>query len=278
MENVFIAGNYRFPLGERSYIMGILNVTPDSFSDGGKYQESSRAIERALEMQEQGADIIDVGGQSTRPGYAQIYAQIPWQEEWARLEPVLKEVCTKLKIPASVDTFYPQVAERALDAGASIINDVTGFSSEMWEVARKYPSFGCVVMHWKELLPEEDAIKAVHHFFEKKKQEALLYGIEPARLCMDPGIGFGKSFEQNLALLAGVAEEKIPGIAFLMAASRKRVIGQPCGNPPFEERMPGTLAAHTLALAGGADFLRVHDVKESVQAARVADAVLHSRR
>lgn len=274
MENVFIAGNYRFPLGERSYIMGILNVTPDSFSDGGKYQESSRAIERALEMQEQGADIIDVGGQSTRPGYA----QIPWQEEWARLEPVLKEVCTKLKIPVSVDTFYPQVAERALDAGASIINDVTGFSSEMWEVARKYPSCGCVVMHWKELLPEEDAIKAVRHFFEKKKQEALSYGIEPARLCMDPGIGFGKSFEQNLALLAGVAEEKIPGIAFLMAASRKRVIGQPCGNPPFEERMPGTLAAHTLALAGGADFLRVHDVKESVQAARVADAVLHSRR
>lgn len=274
MENVFIAGNYRFPLGERSYIMGILNVTPDSFSDGGKYQESSRAIERALEMQEQGADIIDVGGQSTRPGYA----QIPWQEEWSRLEPVLKEVCGKLKIPASVDTFYPQVAERALDAGASIINDVTGFSSEMWEVARKYPSCGCVVMHWKELLPEEDAIKAVRHFFEKKKQEALLYGIEPARLCMDPGIGFGKSFEQNLALLAGVAEEKIPGIAFLMAASRKRVIGQPCGNPPFEERMPGTLAAHTLALAGGADFLRVHDVKESVQAARVADAVLHSRR
>lgn len=278
MENVFIAGNYRFPLGERSYIMGILNVTPDSFSDGGKYQESSRAIERALEMQEQGADIIDVGGQSTRPGYAQSYAQIPWQEEWARLEPVLKEVCGKLKIPASVDTFYPQVAERALDAGASIINDVTGFSSGMWEVARKYPGCGCVVMHWKELLPEEDAIKAVRHFFEKKKQEALLYGIEPARLCMDPGIGFGKSFEQNLALLAGVAEEKIPGIAFLMAASRKRVIGQPCGNPPFEERMPGTLAAHTLALAGGADFLRVHDVKESVQAARVADAVLHSRR
>ena len=274
MENVFIAGNYRFPLGERSYIMGILNVTPDSFSDGGKYQESSRAIKRALEMQEQGADIIDVGGQSTRPGYA----QIPWQEEWARLEPVLKEVCTKLKIPVSVDTFYPQVAERALDAGASIINDVTGFSSEMWEVARKYPSCGCVVMHWKELLPEEDAIKAVRHFFEKKKQEALSYGIEPARLCMDPGIGVGKSFEQNLALLAGVAEEKIPGIAFLMAASRKRVIGQPCGNPPFEERMPGTLAAHTLALAGGADFLRVHDVKESVQAARVADAVLHSRR
>lgn len=274
MENVFIAGNYRFPLGERSYIMGILNVTPDSFSDGGKYQESSRAIERALEMQEQGADIIDVGGQSTRPGYA----QIPWQEEWVRLEPVLKEVCTKLKIPVSVDTFYPQVAERALDAGVSIINDVTGFSSEMWEVARKYPGCGCVVMHWKELLPEEDAIKAVRHFFEKKKQEALLYGIEPARLCMDPGIGFGKSFEQNLALLAGVAEEKIPGVAFLMAASRKRVIGQPCGNPPFEERMPGTLAAHTLALAGGADFLRVHDVKESVQAARVADAVLHSRR
>ena len=270
MEKFFQAGKCRFPLGGRTYIMGILNVTPDSFSDGGKYFQPEKAVAHALEMQEQGADILDIGGQSTRPGHV----AIPWQEEWKRIEPVLLALQGKVQAAVSVDTFYPQVAERALEAGADIINDVKGFSPEMWKVAAQSPNCGCVVMHWRELTPEEDAAEAVHTFFLQKKEEALAAGIATERLCMDPGVGFGKSYEQNLQLLAQVDREKLPEMAFLMAASRKRVIGAPCGNPPFEERLAGTLAAHTLAVAGGADILRVHDVPEAVQAAKVADAVL----
>lgn len=271
MERIFQAGKCRFPLGERTYIMGILNVTPDSFSDGGKYLQPEKAAAHALEMQEQGADILDIGGQSTRPGYR----AIPWEEEWARIAPVLGALQGKVQAAVSVDTFYPQVAERALAAGADIINDVTGFSPEMWKVAAQFPGCGCVVMHGQALLPQEDAAAAVHQFFLQKKEEALAAGISLERLCMDPGVGFGKTYEQNLQLLAQVEREKLPETAFLMAASRKRVIGAPCGNPPFEERLAGTLAAHTLAVAGGADILRVHDIREAVQAARVADAVLH---
>lgn len=270
MEKFFQAGKCRFPLGERTYIMGILNVTPDSFSDGGKYFQPEKAVAHALEMEEQGADILDIGGQSTRPGHV----AIPWQEEWERIEPVLLALRGKVQAAVSVDTFYPQVAERALEAGADIINDVKGFSPEMWRVAARFPHCGCVVMHWRELTLEEDAAEAVHTFFLQKKEEALEAGVALERLCMDPGVGFGKSYEQNLQLLAQVDREKLPEMAFLMAASRKRVIGAPCGNPPFEERLAGTLAAHTLAVAGGADILRVHDIPEAVQAAKVADAVL----
>lgn len=270
MKAFFQAGKRRFVLGEGTGIMGILNVTPDSFSDGGKFFDPEKAVTHALEMEAQGAVLIDIGGQSTRPGYT----AIPWEEEWSRIEPVLAAIRGKLSAAVSVDTFYPEVARRALAAGADVINDVTGFSPEMWEAAAESSHCGCIVMHNGEIPAEEDAAEAVKAFFERKVQEAAHYGISRERLCMDPGIGFGKTYEQNLQLLAQVKRQKIEGVAYLMAASRKRVIGQPCGNPPFEERMAGTLAAHTLAVAGGADFLRVHDVKEAVQAAKVADAVL----
>lgn len=274
MKAFFQAGKRRFVLGEGTRIMGILNVTPDSFSDGGEFFDPEKAVDRALEMEKQGADIIDIGGQSTRPGYT----AIPWKEEWSRIEPVLTAVKGTLSAVVSVDTFYPEVACRALAAGADIINDVTGFSPGMWEVAAESNRCGCIVMHSEKIPPEEDAVETVRAFFERKVQEAARYGISPERLCMDPGIGFGKTYEQNLELLAQVDRQKISDIAYLMAASRKRVIGQSCGNPPFAERMAGTLAAHTLAVAGGADFLRVHDVRESIQAAKVADAVLQYRK
>ena len=293
MKAFFQAGKRRFVLGEGTGIMGILNVTPDSFSDGGKFFDPEKAVTHALEMEAQGAVLIDIGGQSTRPGFLWRkadrnrvlidiggqstrpgYTAIPWEEEWSRIEPVLTAVRGKLSAAVSVDTFYPEVARRALAAGADVINDVTGFSPEMWEAAAESSHCGCIVMHNGEIPAEEDAAEAVKAFFERKVQEAARYGISRERLCMDPGIGFGKTYEQNLQLLAQVKRQKIEGVAYLMAASRKRVIGQPCGNPPFEERMAGTLAAHTLAVAGGADFLRVHDVKEAVQAAKVADAVL----
>lgn len=274
--SIFKAGRYSLQLDGTIYIMGILNVTPDSFSDGGKFFQPHAAVNHALQIQEQGADILDVGAQSTRPGFTRISEQ----EEWDRLEPVLRALQGKLKIPVSVDTFYPSVAEKALKTGVDIINDVTGFQDPgMFQVAAK-TGCGCVMMHNGAVEAEnesEDILLRVKRFFLRKIEESARFGIPVERICLDPGVGFGKTYEQNLSLLANVEQIKIPGVAFLMAASRKRVIGQPCGNPLFQERLPGTLAAHTIAAAGGADILRVHDVAESVQAARVTKAVLSMR-
>lgn len=270
-------GNFSFPLGKKTYIMGILNVTPDSFSDGGKYLDPAGAAVHALEMQEQGADIIDIGAQSTRPGYTRISPE----EESGRLIPVLDALRDRLSVPISVDTFYPRVAALALEHGASVINDVTGFSDPgMFRLASR-SGCGCVIMHNGEVHDEDcvekDVLERVKCFFELRLRQAEEYGVSRERICLDPGVGFGKTLEENLKLLANVDQVKLPGCAFLMAASRKRVIGAPCGNPPFQERLAGTIAAHTLAQAGGADVLRVHDVREAVQAALVADAVLGQR-
>jgi dihydropteroate synthase len=264
MSAVWKAGRYILPLGHKTYVMGILNVTPDSFSDGGRYTDPGAALEHALQMQEEGADIIDLGGQSTRPGYEAIGAE----EEWARLAPVMSRLCGALSVPVSVDTFYPLVAGRALSAGADVINDVTGFQDPaMFQLARE-SGCGCVVMH------SGAGVDTIRPFFARRLQEAVQQGLDPAQLCFDPGIGFGKTYEENLAVLREMRGLLLPPYAMLVGASRKRVIGAPCGNPPFTKRLPGTLAAHTLAVAGGADVVRVHDVAEAVQAARVADAIL----
>lgn len=261
----FVARGHRFPL-TRPYIMGILNVTPDSFSDGGRYLSRDAALRRAREIEEQGADIIDIGGQSTRPGYEKISPE----QEWQRLSDVLPALLKETRLLVSVDTFYPQVAEKALDLGVHIINDVTGFSDDMLRVAA--PSgCGCVVM-----CPAgggADIFAQVRGFFEERRAAALGAGIPPERLCFDPGIGFGKSYEENLKLIAQAGRVRLPGSALLMAASRKRVTGAPCGNPPFEKRLPATLAAHTAALLSGADIVRVHDVAEGLQAAQMAFAL-----
>lgn len=265
MENTFMARGRAFPL-DRPYIMGILNVTPDSFSDGGRYLDPSAALARAKEMAAEGADILDIGGQSTRPGYT----PIPQEEEWERLQAVLPAVLREVRVPVSVDTFYPWVAKKALEAGAHIINDVSGFPDAMLEAVAD-SGCGCVVM-----CPTGgvgDIFSHVKNFFLERLAAAERANIKRERLCFDPGIGFGKTMEENLALIARVDKTRLPGIAYLMAASRKRVTGAPCGDPPFEQRLPATLAAHTAALLGGADFLRVHDIAPSVQAARMAAAL-----
>ena len=272
----FKAGKFQFPLGKRTYIMGILNVTPDSFSDGGKFLDPNFAVEHALQMQEQGADIIDIGAQSTRPGYTRICPE----EEWERLAPVLGRLQGKLQIPLSIDTFYPQVAKMALQNGVCILNDVTGFSDvEMFRLAASCDC-GCIMMHHGEEhdvgRENMDVLYRVRSFFEERLIKAQNFGIPKERICFDPGIGFGKSYEENLKLIANVEKTKIAECAYLMAASRKRVIGQPCGNPPFSERLSGTIAAHTIAAVGGANILRVHDVPQ-VQAARVMDALLSQK-
>ena len=281
------AGRYSLPLGEKTYIMAIVNVTPDSFSDGGKYFSAEQAIRRALDAQEQGADIIDIGAQATRPGFSPISAE----EEAARLVPVLEGLRGRLHVPVSIDTFYPGVALESLRLGADILNDVTGFSDPEMIAAAAGADCGCIVMHNTafSILPDAPSHDAGHEaepitervrgFFDRRGAELVRAGIAMERICFDPGIGFGKTLEENMGLLANT-HLLTDGLdsAFLMAASRKRVIGAPCGDPPFEQRMPGTIAAHTIAQCGGADILRVHDVPEAVQAARVADALLARRR
>lgn len=247
--------------------MGILNVTPDSFSDGGKYLDPEKALAHALEMERDGADFIDVGGQSTRPGYTAVSPE----EEWARIKDVLSDLVEGTGLAISVDTFYPQVAEKALACGAHIINDVSGFGDDMLRAVAG-SGCGCVVMHPKGA-ETGDILAEVRAFFEERRETAGRLGIVLDHLCFDPGIGFGKTMEDNFRLIARVEETKLPGAAYLMAASRKRVTGAPCGNPPFGQRLPATIAAHTAAILGGADFIRVHDVRESVQAARMADAL-----
>ncbi len=275
MEEFFAAGRH-FPLN-RTYVMGILNVTPDSFSDGGLYFAPEAAVRRAKEMEAQGVDIVDIGGQSTRPGSTRISAEA----EWARMEAVVRSVSAETQLAVSIDTFYPAVAEKALKAGAHIINDVTGFPAEMWRAVQD-TDCGCIVMHPGD--PDDlsggarDILETVRAFFERKAAQAAQYGVERRRLCFDPGVGFGKTHAENLELIANPDALRVPGTALLMAASRKRVIAAVCGEGPAAERVAGTVAAHTASALFGADVVRAHDTLEAVQAARMADAVRKYRR
>lgn len=273
---VFRFGKHVFNLEERTRIMGILNVTPDSFSDGGRYLNPDAAAAHALDMQRRGADIIDVGGQSTRPGSA----RIGWQEEWERVKPVLEILKTKLRIPVSIDTFYPQVAVRAVEAGASIINDVSGsLENGMIEVAARTGA-GLVIMHSgggaDDAGSGADVIETVRSFFAAALDKASRCGLSKERICLDPGIGFGKDRAGDLTLVAKLSKllSGLPRTAVLVGASRKRVVAACCGEDiPVTERLAGTIAIHTIAVWNGAHILRVHDVAEGVQAARVADAL-----
>ena len=265
MEEFFAAGRH-FPLN-RTYVMGILNVTPDSFSDGGLYFDPEAAVRRAKEMEAQGVDIVDIGGQSTRPGSTRLSAEA----EWARIEAVVRAVSAETQLAVSIDTFYPAVAEKALKAGAHIINDVTGFSAEMWRAVQG-TDCGCIVMHPGD--PDDlsggarDILDTVRAVFERKAAQAAQYGVERRRLCFDPGVGFGKTHAENLELIANPDALRVPGTALLMAASRKRVIAAVCGEGPAAERVAGTVAAHTASALFGADMVRAHDTLAAVPAAR----------
>lgn len=270
----FSGDGFSFPLGEKTYIMGIVNVTPDSFSDGGRYLDPERAVAHALRLQQEGADLIDIGAQSTRPGFT----PVPSAQEWERLRPVLEGLSGKLSVPVSVDTFYPDVAEKALKAGAHILNDITGGKEEaMFTIAARCQA-GLILMHpgdaadTAQYAGSRDIGQAVHDFLLAAAEKALAAGVKPEQICLDPGIGFGKTMEQNRALLLSKAA-RVEGYAYLVGASRKRVTVDACPAPP-DQRVGGTVAAHTLAQLAGADILRVHDVFEAAQAARLTDAVL----
>lgn len=274
----FKCGKYSLPLGKKTYIMGILNVTPDSFSDGGLWNNPEKAAIHAREMIETGADIIDIGAQSTRPGHVEISAN----KEIERLGAVF-EALKNPGVPVSVDTYYPQAAEFALKNGADIINDVSGiFNPKMAEIIKKYNA-GWIVMHTgggtADLVPQYDegVVENVKMFFEKMLSECENFGIDLSCICLDPGIGFGKTYEDNLELLGRMSELKTPQNALLAGASRKRVIGTATGVEKADKRLIGTVAAHCACIFGGADIIRVHDVAESAESAKMCDAIYKRR-
>lgn len=265
MNKVFIAGSFVFNLEEKTHVMGILNITPDSFSDGNKWFEVDSAVAHALEMQDDGADIIDIGAQSTRPGCIKISVK----EELERLIPVLAALKDKIFVPISVDTFYPEVAQESIKYGVSIINDVSGFKNEkMLSVASK-SNCGCIVMY-------DGEISNMKSFFEKQISKMQDKNIKKERICLDPGIGFGKNNKENLCVIKNFKKYLPNNYASLIGASRKRVIGMACGEPQADKRDYGTIAAHTIAILNGANIIRVHNVKAAIQAAKVTDSILKS--
>lgn len=266
-------GPRTFQFGKRTYLMGVLNVTPDSFSDGGRYSSPEKAIARAKKMVSERADIIDIGAESSRPGAEPVSAK----EEWRRLSSVLPELL-KLKVPLSVDTCKPEVAEKCLKAGAHMINDITGLrSKKMAKVVAKYKC-PIVLMHMlgsprtmQENPEYKDVCGEIISFLRKRMEFAKKHGIQENKIIIDPGIGFGKTLAHNLELLRNLSEFKSLGRPILLGTSRKSFIGKLL-NLPANERLEGTLASISIAIQNGADIVRVHDVKESKRAARVADA------
>jgi dihydropteroate synthase len=263
-------------LGERTALMAVLNVTPDSFSDGGKFADPDRAFARALELEEQGADIVDIGAESTRPGSARISAA----EELQRLVPVLKRLKGRLGVPISVDTYKAEVAERALELGAEIINDPSGltFEPHLARVVSKLDA-GLVLNHmrgrpetWAKLGPLPDLMAAIGRDLEAALGRARHEGVERARIVIDPGIGFGKRKEQNSVILRHLGELTPLDLPILVGPSRKSFLAHPT---PEETRF-ATAAAVAAGILAGAHILRVHDVREMRAAADVADEIARS--
>ena len=262
--NRFIVRERSLELGRRTYIMGILNVTPDSFSDGGLFLDPEKAVRRAEQIREEGADILDIGAQSTRPGHTPVSPD----EEWSRLAPVFERIKGKIKIPISVDTYFPYVAERAADNGADIINDVSGIiNPEMADVI-KITGCGWVIMH-----NGAGNITDVKAFFERSVKEASLLGVKKESLCLDMGIGFGKNRRQDQELIANVRKYRPAEYPLLLGTSRKRVIAQISGQPEPKNRVYGNIAADTVAILGGVNIIRLHDVENEKQGIKAADAL-----
>ncbi len=307
-------GRRTLELGKRTLIMGIVNVTPDSFSDGGQFLDQDKGIEHAERLLDEGADIVDIGGESTRPG-ARIGAgplnaaeasptstkkssvatlktsapAVSAEEELKRVLPVIAAL--KKKHPAaviSIDTYKADVARAAIGAGAEIVNDVSGFrwDAAMSSIVAKLKC-GAVLMHsrgrpeeWRTLPPAGDIVLLVKRELKDWAEKAVLAGVRRERIVLDPGFGFGKRFEENYPLLARFGELQSAGFPLLAGTSRKSFIGRTLGadgkDVPPEERLYGTLATQTALILKGAHILRTHDVKAAVEAARVADAILQA--
>lgn len=261
-------------LGRRTLVMGILNATPDSFSDGGRFAEHAAALAQAARMVAEGADIVDVGGESTRPGHAPVSAE----EEASRVVPLVAELAKTCPVPISIDTYKASTAAAALRAGAAIVNDVWGLTRDA-DLARVAADFGApvIVMHNREAAdPSIDTIADQLAFFRRSIDIALCAGVREEDVIVDPGIGFGKTFEQNLETMARLGELAVLGRPILLGTSRKSMIGRILDVPPAE-RLFGTLATNVAGILAGVAIVRVHDVREHVEAARVTDAIVKSK-
>ncbi len=280
-------GRFELELGRKTYLMGIVNATPDSFSGDGV--AADKAVERALRMIDAGADILDIGGESTRPGAA----KVALEAELERVLPIIERLAGRVAVPLSIDTTKAPVARRATEAGAAIVNDISGatFDAAMLETIAP-TGCGAILMHlrgapqtmnWSQKSPgaeadakaeaDADVIAEVLEFWRARRAAAHAAGIGDERLCFDAGFGFGKSVAENMTLIARGRELGALGLPVLSGTSRKSTIGRILGGAPVEERLMGTAATVALAIAGGADIVRVHDVAEMAAVARVSDAI-----
>lgn len=264
-------GNRDFNTKDKTYIMGILNVTPDSFSDGGCFNSPDAAFYQTEKMIKEGADIIDVGGESTRPGYTKISDE----EEMQRIGPVIRGIKERFEIPVSADTYKSSVAAAAIAAGADLINDIWGlqYDGTMAEVIAKSGA-ACCLMHNRKSTAYKDFFSDMKSDLSETISLAKAAGIADDKIILDPGIGFAKTYEQNLLAIRRTGELHTLGYPLLLGVSRKSVIGLAL-NLPVSERIEGTLAVSVLAVERKCMFLRVHDVKENVRAVRMAEHILY---
>lgn len=277
---IFRARQFEFVFPRPALVMGVVNVTPDSFSDGGRFLEPAAAIAHAEALVEEGADIIDVGGESTRPGAA----PVDEQEELRRVIPVIEALASRLKAPISVDTMKPGVARAALGAGASMVNDVAANREDdaMWRTVAKAGA-GYVAVHMRgdpatmHLNPVyQDVTREVEDFFSERLKRLNDSGVTAAQVVLDPGIGFGKTVEHNLQLLAGLGRFTRVGRPVMLGVSRKSFLGKLSGSPE-NERLPGALACTVLAAEAGVQMFRTHDVAATAGALRVTEAIMARR-
>ena len=269
-----ICGGREFVWGSRTYVMGVVNVTPDSFSRDGLAGRTTDAVEQALAFEAEGADIIDVGAESTRPGHA----PVSMEEELSRLQPVLEGIVAAVSIPVSVDTYKPEVARRAVGWGVSMVNDVWGprVGDGMAEAAAE-SGLPLVLMHNQDGTEYVDLMPEVTASLRQAAAAAEAAGVHRERIILDPGIGFGKTADHNLEILNRLGELNVLGFPLLVGTSRKSTIGLVL-NLPVEERLEGTAATVALSIAGGADIVRVHDVREMTRVARMSDAIVRGWR
>lgn len=265
-------GGREFDNQKHTYVMGILNVTPDSFSDGGRWNDRDRALKHVETMLSEGMDIVDVGGESTRPGYTLLSDQ----EEIERVAPVIEAIRAQFDVPVSLDTYKSKVAEAGIAAGADLINDIWGlkYDSRMAEVIAK-SGLPCCLMHNRKTQDYQDFVPDVLSDLRESIRLAQQAGIPGEHIILDPGVGFGKTREHNLEIVNRLQELQVLGYPLLLGCSRKSLIGLTL-ELPLEERLEGTLVTTVLGVLKGCRFVRVHDVKENVRAIRMTEAILQS--
>lgn len=265
-------GNKHFDIGNHTYVMGILNVTPDSFSDGGKYNTLDASLKHAEKMISDGADIIDVGGESTKPGYRPVSVE----EQLERVIPVIEKIKANFNVPVSIDTYKAEVAYEAVKSGCDLVNDIWALrdSKKMAELVANN-NLACVLMHNRDKIDYTDFRAEVLSDLSSYIENAVASGIPKEKIIVDPGIGFGKTYEQNLSLIHNVDDLHDLGCPILIGTSRKSVIGLTLDLPIFE-RVEGTIATTVVACMKGVSFVRVHDVKENVRAIRMTEAIIKS--